>query len=198
MAAALGYHATDPDRGPRLCFQLQPDPYTSVTLIQVLTQLRGFYTGERVVLIWDGLGAHRSRTMRDWLATQTDWLTVEQLPTYAPDLNPVEGLWANLKTVELANFTVGFPRDLAAAGWALAACSRAAQHLPEHIEDPAVLARVAAMVKMALSTSTKRHRRAAGAGRLGNARADRNCTNRRHHAGRARYARIRGGRSQVD
>jgi hypothetical protein len=28
---------------------------------------------------------------------------VERLPTYAPELNPVEGLWSNLKAVELAN-----------------------------------------------------------------------------------------------
>jgi transposase len=28
---------------------------------------------------------------------------IEPLPGYAPDLNPVEGLWASLKGVELAN-----------------------------------------------------------------------------------------------
>jgi hypothetical protein len=28
---------------------------------------------------------------------------VEPLPGYAPDLNPVEGLWSSLKGVELAN-----------------------------------------------------------------------------------------------
>src|SRR3989442_1585212 len=31
------------------------------------------------------------------------WLTVERLPGYAPDLNPVEQLWGNVKTRELAN-----------------------------------------------------------------------------------------------
>jgi transposase len=31
------------------------------------------------------------------------WLVVEPLPGYAPDLNPVEALWSNLKGVELAN-----------------------------------------------------------------------------------------------
>ena len=30
---------------------------------------------------------------------------VERLPAYAPELNPVEGLWASLKAVELANLT---------------------------------------------------------------------------------------------
>ena len=53
--------------------------------------------------MWDGLGAHRSRAMRAFLATQRDWLVVERLPAYAPDLNPVEALWSNLKGQELAN-----------------------------------------------------------------------------------------------
>jgi transposase len=104
MAAALGYHASDPERGPRLCFHLQPRSYDTTTLIGVLEQLKAFYAGERVVLLWDGLGAHWSHAMRDWLATQQAWLDVERLPAYAPQLNPVEGLWANLKGVELANF----------------------------------------------------------------------------------------------
>ena len=55
---------------------------------------------------FDGaLPAHRSRAMRAWLATQRSWLVVERLPTYAPELNPVEGLWSSFKAVELANLT---------------------------------------------------------------------------------------------
>jgi transposase len=42
--------------------------------------------------------------MRAWLNTQRSWLVVERLPAYAPELNPVEGLWSSLKAVELANF----------------------------------------------------------------------------------------------
>ena len=56
-----------------------------------------------MVLIWDGLGAHKSRRMRAYLATQSPWLTVERLPAYAPDLNPIERLWGNVKGQELAN-----------------------------------------------------------------------------------------------
>jgi hypothetical protein len=104
MAAALGYH---PDRArARLCFHLQPDSYDTDSLIGVLEQLAAFYTGHRVVLIWDGLSSHWSYKMRAHLAAQRDWLTVERLPAYAPELNPVEYLWANLKGKggELANF----------------------------------------------------------------------------------------------
>jgi DDE superfamily endonuclease len=104
MAAALGYHASDAERGPRLCFHVQKDSYDTACLIEVLTQLKAFYAGQRVVLLWDGLGAHWSHDMQAWLATQQDWLGVERMPAYAPELNPVEYLWANLKGVELANF----------------------------------------------------------------------------------------------
>jgi DDE superfamily endonuclease len=104
MAAALGYR---PDgTKARLCFHLQQDAYDTDSLIGVLEQLAGFYRGQRVVLLWDGLSAHWSYKMRAHLDTQRDWLTVERLPAYAPELNPVEFLWANLKGKggELANF----------------------------------------------------------------------------------------------
>ena len=102
MAAALGYRA-DAGRA-RLCFHLQPGSYDTDALIGVLEQLATFYRGEQVVLLWDGLSSHWSKRMREHLAAQQHWLRVERLPAYAPDLNPVEGLWANLKALELANF----------------------------------------------------------------------------------------------
>jgi DDE superfamily endonuclease len=84
MAAALGYR---PDAAAaRLCFHLQEPSYTTDRLIGVLEQLAGFDTGQRVVLIWDGLSAHWSTRMRAWLDSQHDWLTAERLPAYAPEL----------------------------------------------------------------------------------------------------------------
>jgi hypothetical protein len=44
--------------------------------------------------------------MRAFLARQRHWLVVERLPAYAPELNPVELLWGNLKAGELANLCV--------------------------------------------------------------------------------------------
>jgi transposase len=101
MAAALGYR---PDgTAARLCFHLQQPSYNTDRLIEVLEQLASFYAGQRVVLLWDGLSSHWSTRMRAWLDSQRDWLRAERLPAYAPELNPVEGLWANLKDRELAN-----------------------------------------------------------------------------------------------
>jgi DDE superfamily endonuclease len=101
MAAALGYR---PDgSAARLCFHLQQPSYDTDTLIGVLDQLGTFYAGQRVVLIWDGLSSHWSIRMRAYLDSHRDWLCAERLPAYAPELNAVEYLWANLKGVELAN-----------------------------------------------------------------------------------------------
>jgi putative transposase len=84
-------------------FHVQPDSDNTETLIEVLGERRAFLAPHPVALIWDGLPAHRSKAMTNFLTTQTDWLTVERLPGYAPDLNPVEALWSSVKTVELAN-----------------------------------------------------------------------------------------------
>ena len=56
-----------------------------------------------VVLVWDNLNTHVSRTMRKLIAARS-WLTVYQLPPYASELNPVEAVWSNLKR-SLANLT---------------------------------------------------------------------------------------------
>ena len=48
-------------------------------------------------------------------ARQRRWLTVERLPGYAPDLNPVEVLWGNIKGQELANRCPDDLGDVAAA-----------------------------------------------------------------------------------
>jgi len=103
MAAGLCYGVRG--GGAQLCFHVQAGNYDTDTLIEVLGELRKFLGGEKATLLWDGLPAHRSRAMQAWLNRQRSWLVVERLPAYAPDLNPVEGLWSSLKTVELANLT---------------------------------------------------------------------------------------------
>ncbi|SOF02084.1 Transposase [Streptomyces sp. OV198] len=64
--------------------------------------------GTPIVLIWDNLNTHRAAGMREYAAAQ-DWLTIVQLPSYAPDLNPVEGIWSLLRRGPLAN--VAFTDD---------------------------------------------------------------------------------------
>ena len=50
-----------------------------------------------VILIWDNLNTHISAAMGRFVSSHPDWLTEVRLPAYAPDLNPAEGAWANMK-----------------------------------------------------------------------------------------------------
>jgi transposase len=90
-------------RGGRFFFQTQPGTYSDVRLITFLRALKRHFRRQRVMLIWDNLGAHKSQRMKAYLARQRGWLTVERLPAYAPELNPLEQVWGSVKTRELAN-----------------------------------------------------------------------------------------------
>ena len=58
----------------------------------------------KLLIIWDGSPIHRGRAVKDFLAGGASRrLMLEQLPGYAPDLNPDEGVWKHLKCVELKN-----------------------------------------------------------------------------------------------
>ncbi len=57
-----------------------------------------------MLVIWDGAPIHRSRAVKDWLAQGVAGrIQPEQLPGYAPELNPDEGVWRYLKRMELRN-----------------------------------------------------------------------------------------------
>ena len=103
IAAAICYR---PDASAaRLAFAVHAGAYNDDALITFIAQLRRHLRPDKATLLWDGLPSHRSRKMKHFLRTQRHWLVVEALPAYAPDLNPVEALWGNLKGTELANLT---------------------------------------------------------------------------------------------
>jgi transposase len=56
-----------------------------------------------VVWVWDNLPVHLAPQLADFAGQNKDWLRVYRLPAYAPELNPVEGIWSLLKRA-IANF----------------------------------------------------------------------------------------------
>ncbi len=46
------------------------------------------------LIVWDGAAQHRSRVVREYLDSTRGAVQMALLPGYAPDLNPVEYLWA--------------------------------------------------------------------------------------------------------
>jgi transposase len=99
-----------------LYFSLLPDHnVTSTDLIRFLRQLRN-QLGGRIILVWDRLLAHRSKLMQEFLAGQSA-ITVEYLPPYAPELNPVEMIWGYLKMNPLANLAAHDIDELYTNAW---------------------------------------------------------------------------------
>jgi transposase len=127
MAAGLCYGSRG--GGAALAFHHQVDAYNTETLIGALSELRRFLGGQKATLLWDGLPAHRSLAMGAWLGRQRSWLVVQRLPGYAPELNPVEGLWSNLKGVELANLAADTVQEITAAAERGVQRIRATPHL---------------------------------------------------------------------
>jgi transposase len=56
-----------------------------------------------MILVWDRLFTHRSHLVQDYIASLCGCIDQEYLPAYAPDLNPVEYIWAYWKQHELPN-----------------------------------------------------------------------------------------------
>jgi transposase len=87
----------------KLYFRSQDHALNSEDVVACLEHLLREVPG-RIVIIWDGAPMHRSQVMKEFLAhSAAQRVHVERLPAYAPELNPGEGLWAQLKGVELRN-----------------------------------------------------------------------------------------------
>jgi len=86
-----------------LYFATQPDGYfTNDKTIEFLRDLLKHLRG-KVVAVWDRGTNHKGPVVSKFLARHPR-LTLELLPPWAPELNPVEHVWSWLKYGELANF----------------------------------------------------------------------------------------------
>lgn len=95
---------TPPGKRIRLLLSIHAGTVNSERVTAFLRGLQRHIPG-RILLLWDGLPAHRSAHTGQFLAGNRHWLHVERLPAYAPELNPVEYLWGHLAATDLANFT---------------------------------------------------------------------------------------------
>jgi transposase len=81
----------------------QAGALNSADVVAFLEPLLREVTGH-LVLIWDGAPMQRSRVITEVIANGArQRLHVARLPAYAPELHPGEGLWAQLKGIELRN-----------------------------------------------------------------------------------------------
>ena len=109
-----------------LYFRMLPD--TNVNGERVMDFLEHLQRQLRspVVLIWDRFQAHLSKLLHECVDPHS--AHIAYLPPYAPELNPVEYLWAYLKTNPLANAPAF---DLATLARRARCAARSVQHQPD-------------------------------------------------------------------
>lgn len=87
----------------RFFMQVRKTSYDAEAVVGFLKVLLRKISG-KVLIIWDGSPIHRNHEIKTFLKTKMGKrLHLEQLPGYAPDLNPDEGIWQYLKRVEMGN-----------------------------------------------------------------------------------------------
>jgi transposase len=88
-------------------FRLYPGTIKSPQIIDFLKRL-GRQLERKLLIIWDGLAAHRSRRVLAYVESTKGQSHLAQLPAYSPELNPVEYVWGFCKQHKLPNFC---PKD---------------------------------------------------------------------------------------
>jgi transposase len=120
-------------RGQTPVFRQRTRHHRKVSVIAALVispagrRLRWCFRLHAMVLIWDRLQAHRSVTVQQFIG-QHPRLSLEWLPAYAPELNPVEYGWCWLKTTRLNNCA---PQEVEQLQRLAHRSSRQLQHRPD-------------------------------------------------------------------
>lgn len=88
---------------PKLFLKSHDGSVKADTVMKYLKDIKKHIRGKKLLLIWDGLPAHRAKVVKNFIAVQVSWLKVERLPAYAPELNPTEYLWSAMKSSDICN-----------------------------------------------------------------------------------------------
>ena len=73
-------------------------------LLSILGDLKHRCGRKHVVLLWDGLPAHKAKVVQTFIKENASWLTVHRFPAYSPELNPQEYLWSAVKRKDMGNY----------------------------------------------------------------------------------------------
>ena len=86
---------------PKLYLRIFQGAIYKEDVLRFLKELR-HHVRTDLLLIWDRLAAHRAKIVREY-ADAHAWIKTEHFPSYAPELNPVEYVWAMAKNHDLTN-----------------------------------------------------------------------------------------------
>lgn len=86
----------------RLCPLTRKKALTSTESVRFLKHVK-HQRQSKLLVIWDASPIQRKEVTRFMADGGSRYIHLEQLPAYAPDLDPAEGVWQHLKQVELRN-----------------------------------------------------------------------------------------------
>jgi len=92
---SIGYFGAVRLRDGQGVFQKEEEIFNGVTFWAFLKRLRSVSTqsGQRVIVIADNAKYHHARMHQQWRQDQGPDFTLDYLPPYSPELNPIERVW---------------------------------------------------------------------------------------------------------
>jgi len=92
---SVGYFAAVRLRDGRFHYCRETDKFNGATFFTFMKGLRrtSIRTGRRVVVITDNAKYHHARLHKQWREEHAEDFTLDYLPPYSPELNPIERVW---------------------------------------------------------------------------------------------------------
>jgi transposase len=102
---SVGYFAAVRLRDGKFVFCRESDKFNGASFFAFLKSFRqrSLRSGRRVVVITDNAGYHHARLHKQWRETHEEDFTLDFLPPYSPELNPIERVWKLTRRLCLHN-----------------------------------------------------------------------------------------------
>jgi transposase len=102
---SMGYFGAVRLRDGKFTYRMEIDKFNSETFFTFLKQLRmiSCHAGRRVFLIADNARYHHGLSHKQWRQNCSDRFSIEFLPPYSPELNPIERVWKLTRRLAIHN-----------------------------------------------------------------------------------------------
>lgn len=85
----------------KLIFRIEKGKVKAVQHIEFLKQIMKQHPNRKIIVVEDSAPVHKAKKVDKFVEENKNKLAVYRLPSYAPELNPTEHVWAYLKAHEL-------------------------------------------------------------------------------------------------
>ena len=96
----------------KLTYHIPKKNLNTATFRDFLKIILKKYKEQKVYLIADNVGYHKSKELMNWLKPYDRKIDISYLPAYSPDFNPIEQLWKIMKQRFIYNSGMSNKKDL--------------------------------------------------------------------------------------